>query len=139
MIAEKHQIELYIPQRRPMIMIDTLIEACDDAATSNLLISEENIFVKEGFFTEPGMIENIAQTAAAQAGFFFISRDRSVPLGFIAAIRNLEISLLPPVNAVIETSVKIVNKVLDIAIVEGLIRYNDQEICKCELRIFIKV
>src|SRR4051812_33106945 len=107
-----------------MIMVHNLLEANDDYATTSLMILSDNIFVSQGIFTEPGLIENIAQTAAAQAGYFYRQQTDLVPAGFIAAIRNLEIMLLPSVNSEIKTTVRITNKVLNVTIIEGKVELN---------------
>ena len=86
MIAQGEQLKEYIPQRAPLVMIDTLEEATENLMESNLLIKPDNIFVENNQLREPGIIENIAQTAAAGLGFMQKSQGLPVALGFIAAI-----------------------------------------------------
>jgi 3-hydroxyacyl-[acyl-carrier-protein] dehydratase len=138
LIASINHIEYYLPQRSPMIMVHNLLEANDEYAVTSLTILPDNIFVSQGIFSEPGLIENIAQTAAAQAGYFYRQQTDLVPAGFIAAIRNLEIMLLPSVNSEIKTTVRITNKVMNVTIIEGKVELDDELICQCEMRIFIK-
>jgi hypothetical protein len=57
-----------IPQKPPFVMIDALLFSDEKRTVSSFKIPEKNIFVKEGLFLEPGLVENIAQTAAARAG-----------------------------------------------------------------------
>jgi len=64
-----------IPQRPPFVMVGELIEYNETGFTSTFSIDADNIFVKNGRFTEEGILENIAQTAAAGAGYgFFIEQ-----------------------------------------------------------------
>jgi predicted hotdog family 3-hydroxylacyl-ACP dehydratase len=138
MLATRDDIEQYIPQRNPIIMIHELVEASDEHAVTRLHIDAGNVFVKNDFFQEPGMVENIAQTAAIQVGFIFKQKGIAVPIGYIAGIKDLRINSLPPVNSTITTSIKLLNQVLDVTLVEGTTKLGNEVICKCEMRIFVK-
>jgi len=138
MLVDQKNIETYIPQRPPVVMIGSLLQANEHLAITSFKIETDNIFVDEEFFQEPGLIENIAQTAAAHAGYYHIENKLAVPIGFIAAIRNLKILALPKIGETITTTVRITNKVMDVTIVEGSVSLNDAVICSCEMRIFIK-
>jgi len=121
-----------------MVMISSLIEADENHAVTQLLIDPENIFVFNEKFTEPGIVENIAQTAAVQAGYYFTLNNIPVPIGYIAMVKNLEIINLPLINTKITTAITIRSKVLDITMVDGVVRSGDQEIARCEMRIFVR-
>jgi 3-hydroxyacyl-[acyl-carrier-protein] dehydratase len=138
MLVDKNDIERFIPQRRPMIMVDSLLSASESSAISQLTIDAENIFSSSGFLDEAGLIENIAQTAALHAGYNYQLLNKPVPLGFIAAIRNLEIFDLPAKGTIIQTALTIVNNVMNITIADGLIMQSEKKICRCEIRIFIQ-
>jgi len=138
MIAQGEQLKEYIPQRAPLVMIDTLEEATENLMESNLLIKPDNIFVENNQLREPGIIENIAQTAAAGLGFMQKSQGLPVALGFIAAIRNLKINVLPNAGQTLRTTVEVVNKVFDITIIKGSVHTVNELIAECEMRIFIQ-
>jgi 3-hydroxyacyl-[acyl-carrier-protein] dehydratase len=139
MLAQRENITAFIPQRNPIVMIDDLVEASDLHSVTHLQIREDNMFVDAGKFAEPGLVENIAQTAAAQVGYQCSIKKIPVPLGYIAAIKNLVISKLPAVNSRITTSIRIVNQVLDVTLAEGKVVDEDgTECCSCEMRIFVK-
>jgi len=138
MLTNPPDILTLIPQRKPMVMISALVEADDVHAVTLFSLTEDNIFVKNNVFTEPGIVENIAQTAAVQAGYYFALNNIPVPIGYIAMVKNLEIINLPPVNSTITTTIFIKSKVMDITMVEGIVKLHDQEIARCEMRIFIK-
>ena len=138
MLATRIDIENYIPQRPPIVMIHDLVEASDEHAITRLHISPDNVFVKNSFFQEPGMVENIAQTAAVQVGYIFKQKGLPVPIGYIAGIKDLKINSLPPVNSTITTSIKLLNQVLDVTLVEGTIKLGEELLGRCEMRIFVK-
>ena len=134
----KNSITEYIPQRPPMVMIDELIQANDASGSTSFTILPENIFADGDAFSEPGMLENIAQTAAAMVGYQCKINKTPVPLGFIAAVKNWKLLGIPRVNSSIETTIKVVNSVMDVSIVEGTITQGNQLLCSCEMRILIQ-
>jgi 3-hydroxyacyl-[acyl-carrier-protein] dehydratase len=139
MLATKSDITRYIPQRDPIVMVHNLLEASDSHAITQLFIDDNNVFVSDGIFAEPGLIENIAQTAAVHVGFQCTKKGVPIPIGYIAAIKDLKINSLPPVKSLLTTSIKITNKVLDLTVVLGEVVLDNQVLCSCEMRIFAKV
>ena len=128
----------YIPQRPPMVMIDKLTH-CDDKKTcTSFLIKPENIFCENGFFQAPGLIENIAQTAAARDGFAVQKLDRTPRIGFIAAIKELNIIFLPEVNTEICSEVTIETEIMGFTLMHGKVFSNQKLAAECEMRIFIQ-
>jgi len=127
----------YIPQRPPMVMIDELIEAGEHAVVSSFCILPSSIFTNDGKFSEAGLVENIAQTAAAMVGHRCISQNIPVPLGFIAAVKDLKINFVPDVNSVIQTKVSVTNTVMNVTIIEGKIEQSNNVLCTCEMKILI--
>ncbi|NJM24962.1 MAG: 3-hydroxyacyl-ACP dehydratase [Bacteroidia bacterium] len=138
MLATKEDITRYIPQRPPMLMVHNLVEASDEAATTELYIDPANVFVNNGYLREPGLVENIAQTAAVHVGFMCAQQHKPVPIGYIAAIKSLRINALPKPDSIISTQISFVNKVMDVTVVEGQVTQGEHVLCKCEMRIFAK-
>ncbi|MCK5857176.1 MAG: hydroxymyristoyl-ACP dehydratase [Bacteroidales bacterium] len=133
-----YPIEELIPQRSPFIMVDKLLHFEEKTFSSSFTIKSDNLFSKNGFFQEEGMIENIAQTAAAGAGYSFKVKNEEVKLGYIGALKNVKIFKQPPVGSTINTKITIVTKVLNVDIVEGKIYdINHQLMASCEMKIFI--
>ncbi|MCX6204788.1 MAG: 3-hydroxyacyl-ACP dehydratase [Bacteroidetes bacterium] len=128
----------YIPQREPFVMVDKIIYSDDKFTSTAFLIKQDNIFVEDGFFKEPGLIENIAQTAASNAGYVAIKENRPVLLGFIAAIKNLQINYFPKVGDELITEIIIENQIFDITIIQGRAICDKKIVAQCELKIFIK-
>ena len=139
MLATVHDITNYIPQRAPMVMVHNLLVANEECAVSEFQVLPDNIFVYNKLLAEPGLVENIAQTAAAQVGFMCIQKNVPVPIGYIAAIKDLIFFKLPSENSTITTTVTVKNQVLDITLVEGEVKQNNEVLCRCEMRIFAKI
>jgi predicted hotdog family 3-hydroxylacyl-ACP dehydratase len=138
MLAHRQNITDFIPQRYPIVMIHNLLDAADDYATTELAVESDNVFSYEGYLSEPGMVENIAQTAAVHIGYQCHRKNLPIPIGYIAAIRDLTIFELPPVQSTIRTTVRITNKVLELTVAEGKIEQDGKLLCSCEMRIFAK-
>lgn len=138
MIADKTTITDYLPQRPPVVMIDSLLEADAGHTVSALTVEEDNIFCEEGIFTESGLVENIAQTAAAGVGYICKTEGKPVPLGFIASIRDLSVSALPEKGSLLITETVNLDEVMGVSIVRGTVKRGDEVIAGCEMRIFVK-
>jgi 3-hydroxyacyl-[acyl-carrier-protein] dehydratase len=138
MLATRETILDFIPQRPPVVMIHDLVDAGDNHCVTRFLIEAENIFVEDGYFREAGLIENIAQTAAAHVGYQCSQKKIPVPIGYIAAVKNLNIIELPRIGQRIKTSVSLKSKVLEVTLAEGIVELNGKTICSCEMRIFVK-
>ncbi len=132
------EILQYIPQRPPIVMVSNLLYANDISAQTTFLISEDNIFVKNGLFTEPGIVEHIAQSAALHAGYGFVQAGKSVPIGYIAAIKGLLIHSLPCVHDELKTHISIVNRVMNVTLIQAQVLIGNQSVAACEMRVFIK-
>ena len=138
MLATGETLLALLPQRPPMLLIDALLTCADERTVSCFRVPADSVLVENGVLSEAGLLENIAQTAAAGAGYGYQQQGRPAPVGFIAAIRNLHILSLPAVGTELTTEVRVLNQVLEFSIVRGTVRAGDATFAECEMRIFIK-
>jgi 3-hydroxymyristoyl/3-hydroxydecanoyl-(acyl carrier protein) dehydratase len=127
----------YIPQRDPFFMIDDVIFAEGAVTRTELLITPQNLFVVNGHFTEPGLIENMAQTAGAGTGYRAIRDGKPTPMGYIAALKNINIFSLPRISETITTEAVFLQNLLNFHLVKGKIMVGDREIANCEFKIYV--
>ena len=132
-----NDIESLIPQKPPFVMIDKLLSFSETATTSAFTIKAGNIFVKDGVFKEPGLVENIAQTAAARAGYVSHTQNKSVQVGYIGAVNNLQIFSLPKAGDELITEITIENQIFDVTLISGKISCNETVLAQCKMKIFI--
>ncbi len=111
-------IKTFIPQREPIIMVDALYEYAENRVLGGLTVDENNLFFKDGFLAEPGLIEHMAQTVALHTGYRFFLIDQPSPTGYIGTIKNLQIHRLPKVNEKIVTEVEILQEVMGVTLVK---------------------
>ncbi len=130
-------IQSLIPQRPPFVMIDKLVSFSETETSTAFTIKADNIFVENGIFKEPGLVENIAQTAAARAGYVSKTEKKPVLVGYIGAVNNLKIFSLPKTGNELITEITIENQIFDVTLISGKIKCNDEIIAECKMKIFI--
>ena len=126
-----------VPQRPPFVMIDTLLHYDELVTRTSFRILADNILVEKGQFSEAGLVENIAQTAAARAGYIATLTNQPVQVGYIGSIKNLEVYQLPKLNDELETEVTMENQIFDVTVVRGKVWCNQVLMAQCEMKIFI--
>ena len=74
--------ELYklIPQRNPIVMVDTFFCADEESAETGLHVQSGNLFCEGDFFRESGIIEHVAQSASSFAGYAPFTKGESPKL-----------------------------------------------------------
>jgi 3-hydroxymyristoyl/3-hydroxydecanoyl-(acyl carrier protein) dehydratase len=131
-------IKEIIPQRAPIMMVDTFYDATSAEGFTGLTVSEENIFCKDGLFTEPGVIEHIAQSASAFAGYNAKANNLPTPIGFIGEVKKFKIAKLPKVNDTLKTNIKIISEVMNVSLLTAETKVNGELVASCQMKIFIK-
>ncbi len=132
------QVIQYIPQRDPIVMIDTLVNVIGGITETTLTVSADMLFVRNGLLHEPGLIENIAQTAAAGVGYACALKKETVPVGFIGAIKNLTVHQLPKVGETITTRVEVLEEIFDMTLIKGESFVGSRPVLSCEMKIVLK-
>ena len=131
------QIQNLIPQRPPFVMIDELLYADQKHTRTRFKIRADNIFFEDGYLQEAGLLENIAQTAAAKAGQAALENMEPVKLGYIGAVKNFEVFQLPALNEMLETEIEVINQIFDVTVVKGSVHCKNKLLATCEMKIFI--
>ena len=136
-IADGKTIMQFIPQRAPMVMVEKLHKAEAGQTIGSFRIDKNNIFCSDGFLQEPGLIENIAQTAAVGVGFEYRNENKDVPTGYIGAVQKLTIHKLPEMGKTIFTEVNVEHKVFNTTLINGKITCDNQLIADCSMKIYL--
>jgi predicted hotdog family 3-hydroxylacyl-ACP dehydratase len=125
-----------LPQQPPFVMIGKLLHFDFDMTRTSYTVNAENIFCDTERFSASGLIENIAQTCAARIGYInkYINH-KAITIGFIGAIRNLEILRLPKIGESIVTQITTIDEVFQITLVNATITVGDELIASCEMKI----
>jgi predicted hotdog family 3-hydroxylacyl-ACP dehydratase len=121
-----------IPQKPPFVFVDDEKTSCGRFA-----ITENNMFVKNGIFSTAGMVESMAQTAAAGTGYLCRVQNKGVPVGYIGALQKLEVMDWPPAGKPITMEISLITNILQVSLVSGMVKYDGKIMATCEMKIFI--
>lgn len=135
MVICKNIIEL-IPQRPPFLLIDELVSIEDNIITCSFTVPHKHVLVESGKLNEAGLVENIAQTAAAGNGYSAKESGLNIPDGFIAGIKNLKINCLPSADKKLITKVFQLDKVMGYSLIKGEVWENENLVASCEMKIY---
>lgn len=105
----------FLPHREPMLMVSSVLETSEKAMTTQFYISNDCIFIKNGELSAPGLIENAAQAASGVVGQSFFKKDDvegdgNKLVGYISAIKKIEIFQLPKVGDTIVTKAQLISR-----------------------------
>jgi 3-hydroxymyristoyl/3-hydroxydecanoyl-(acyl carrier protein) dehydratase len=131
-----NDITSLIPQKYPFVMVGKLLLVDETLTKSSFVIKSDNLFVKNGFFQEAGLMENIAQTAALRAGYLAISVNKAVENGYIGSVKDFEVLQLPQINDELLTEISIENRIFNVTVFVGKIWLNTILIASCEMKVF---
>ncbi len=132
-------IHTLLPQQEPFVMVGCLIQIDEKSFATETQVKAENIFVDDGCLSASGLIENIAQTCAARIGFVnkYILQ-KGIQIGFIGAVRNLEILSLPQVGQTITTKVEVVEEVFGMTLAKATVTCEGETLVTTEMKIALK-
>ncbi|MDR1783332.1 MAG: hydroxymyristoyl-ACP dehydratase [Dysgonamonadaceae bacterium] len=131
------EIKDYIPQREPIIMVDSFYGVDGSKSYSGLTVNQDNIFVENGCLNESGIIEHIAQSCALRVGYVCKTSGQPIPIGYIGALKNLKIHNLPKTGQALETTVTILQEVFDISLAGVEVKCEGTTIAEGEMKIFL--
>jgi predicted hotdog family 3-hydroxylacyl-ACP dehydratase len=143
-------IKTLIPHGPPMVLVDRLLgfpgspdspgspgspDSPGSTTRTTFLITADNPLTMDGKISIAGLIENMAQTAAAGAGFAAFAAGGAVSSGAIIAINNLGISRLPELGEELITVVTVTARVADIVVISGRITCGQSVVATGEMKI----
>ena len=135
---ETNPLEL-IPQRPPMVLVDRFegIDA-EGVSTTGYTVEPAGLFVAGGRMSECGIIEHMAQSAAARIGWCCRAEGRPVPVGFIGAVSRLELHDLPRTGAHLRTRLRIVQEIGPLSLAEVRTEADGRPLAEGNLKIYLQ-
>jgi predicted hotdog family 3-hydroxylacyl-ACP dehydratase len=132
-------IKNLIPQRSPIMMVDELLEAKDDVARCSLTIREDNFFLEpDGAIAEPGVIEHIAQSASAFAGYSAMqSGATEPPVGYIGEVKRFRLNRRPCKGETLVTTITMGPTVGGVTIISGETVSGEETIATTQMKIYV--
>lgn len=84
-------IETLLPHAQPMLLVERIIEHCDDLTRCELVVRAGAAFVSEGAVCSIVALEYMAQTIGAHSGYRSYLAGRAPQLGFLIGCRELRL------------------------------------------------
>ncbi len=123
------------------MMVDELLWAEGDVCACRLTVREAGFFMEEdGMLAESGVIEHIAQSASAFAGYRAVCEGATEPpVGYIGEVKNFCICRRPRVGDVLTTTITMGATVGGVTIISGETKDADEEVvAETQMKIFVK-
>ena len=119
-------------------MVDTFYRATEDEADTGLTIKDDNLFLSDDKFTEPGLIEHIAQSASAFAGYTAQKQNKPAPIGYIGEIKKFNLVCLPKAGDTLRTHIRIMSVVGNVSLLQAETKTGDTTVCTTNMKIAIE-
>ncbi|MBO4622076.1 MAG: beta-hydroxyacyl-ACP dehydratase [Paludibacteraceae bacterium] len=126
-----------IPQRPPIVMVDLLQDVTEEGALTGLLIQEDNLFLQDGKFSEPGLIEHIAQSAAAFAGFKGYAAGEKPKLGYIGELKRFFFYARPGAGKSLRTTLRVLGEAGGITLLAAETKVDGELVAEGQMKIFL--
>lgn len=126
-----------IPQRFPIVLVDSLYEYSSLSVKTGLLVSKDSLFVLEDVLQESGLLEHMAQSVALHTGYDYCVRNEKSPTGYIGSIQKVELYRMPRIGELIQTDVLIVQEFMGVTLVEIVSRVQQETIGVAQMKTVI--
>ena len=134
----KVDITRLIPQRAPILMVDELVRADGDEAETSFEVKADNYFIEQGSLAEVGLIEHIAQSASALAGYKALKAGASEPpVGLIGEIKRFHCYRCPRVGEVLRTTIQMGAELAGVTLLSGEVRVQEELLADTQMKIFV--
>ena len=135
MIIRKEEIQNYIPQRPPFVMVDNLLNASAYRFETDFSILPGNIFLDANELREFALIENIAQSSSVGLAIGNRFKGNSKPDGYLGAISKLKLYGLPRLGDTIYTVVEVLAQFENMFLVKGVNYLDNRVLMECEMKL----
>ncbi|MCD8282639.1 MAG: beta-hydroxyacyl-ACP dehydratase [Prevotella sp.] len=126
-------------QREPVLVVDVLSDANADEAHTSFVVRSDNIFIREdGSMEEAGLIEHIAQSASAFAGYKAkLAGAKEPPLGYIGEVKNFSGVRRPRIGEELNTVIRTGAEVNGVSLLTAETYINNELVASTEMKIYI--
>ena len=107
-----------IPQRPPFVFVDKVVYADEQIAEVNYTIKEDCPLVEDNQLPLAGLLEHAAQSCAARVGYLQSTQNEPIRIGYIGAVKKIELKRMPTVGERLVTKVTLLENVLDISLLQ---------------------
>ncbi len=129
-----------LPQRAPILMVDALLNVNGEEAKTSFTIRPGNFFLGEdGCLEASGLIENIAQSASAFAGYKAkLAGTVEPPMGYIGEVKNFRCFNHPQTGDELLTFIRLGTEVGGVILLSGETRVREEIVAETQMKISIQ-
>jgi 3-hydroxyacyl-[acyl-carrier-protein] dehydratase len=131
-------IEQLVPHRKPMIMIESLVEVGSDSATARKTFSSGEYGLDGRYVLEPLLIECLAQTVAALQGYHARKSGGEASGGMLVSVDSFEIYHFAVADSELELKINISRYLGPFCFATGHIRQDGQLIAEGKMKFYIE-
>ena len=129
-------IKRLIPQRNPILMVDSLLSAEEGVATTAFTVKDGDMLTTEGQLMEVGLIEHIAQSASAFEGYkALLNGATEPPEGMIGEVKKFTCYRQPKVGECLHTTITMGVNCGDVTIITAETRVGDELVADTMMKI----
>lgn len=98
------------------------------------MVRDSNWFYSDGYLLEAGLVEHIAQSAAAMVG---MKNEDAPKEGYIGDIKNFKVSRLPRLGELIQSRVMVIAQLDSITMVEAESKIGNELVASAQMKVFL--
>ncbi len=127
-------------QRDPILMVDALRDVNGEEAEASFTVRPGNFFLGEdGRLEAVGLIEHIAQSASAFAGYRAkLAGAAAPPMGYIGEVKNFRCHRRPQTGDELRTSIRLGAEIGGVRLLSGETRVKEEIVAETQMKIFIQ-
>lgn len=129
-----------LPQRAPVLVVDKLLDANSEEAQTCLTVRPDNFFLnEEGELEASGLIEHIAQSASAFAGYrTLLAGSTEPPVGYIGEVKDFKCHYRPQAGDELQTYIRLEAEAGNVMLLSGETRAGDKIVAETQMKVFIQ-
>lgn len=136
MIYTGEAIKKLIPQRDPVILVDTMFEPEGNEYHTSLLVRENNYFLEatDRLMAEPGLLEHIAQSANAAVSYERQAQGQPCAALYVAEVKKFHCYRRPRTGEVLDTQFTLDAQTADTIALVATVRVGQEVIADTQLK-----
>lgn len=132
-------VKKLIPHRKPMCLIDSLVEFRDQGGTVETQVLNEHLLVDDnGRLETLALAEMIAQAYAAVKGYDDHLTGRPVRQGFLVGIQKIQFHRTVFAGDYLKVHVDTVGSISGFAVVEGVVTRRSEVIAEGKIKLWVQ-
>ncbi len=137
MTTEQYKIEDFIPQRRPMLLVDEFVSSDWNETRVRTTVRDSWPLVENGKVDPVVLIEVVAQTAGVLAGWRKRDKEKQGGRGWLVGVRRTDLTgVALEVGDVLDSYVKVSYELENYAVFQGRVELHGKEIARVEIQTF---